>query len=158
MDAISDVRRLARLLASGFGTGYAPVAPGTAGSVAAALAGAGLMLCGPLALPLGALAASLGGLWSIRATGEADGDPGWVVIDEVAGQWITLLGLARPTPLGVAAALGVFRLLDVAKPGPIGWADRQRGPAGVMADDVIAGALGAGILRAVRRRFPQAFG
>jgi phosphatidylglycerophosphatase A len=152
------MNRFARLLASGFGLGRAPVAPGTVGSVAAAAAGAGLMLAGPLALPLGAMAASLLGVWAIGATGAADDDPGWVVIDEVAGQWITLLGLARPTPLGVLAALAVFRLLDVTKPGPVGWADRQRGAAGVMADDLIAGALGAGILWAVRSRFPRAVG
>lgn len=152
------MRRLARLLASGFGLGCAPVAPGTVGSAAAAAAGVGLMAAGPLGLPLGALAASLVGVWAIGASGEADDDPGWVVIDEVAGQWITLLGLARPTPLGILAALAVFRLLDVTKPGPIGWADRQRGAAGVMADDLIAGALGAGILWAVRMRFPHAFG
>lgn len=152
------MRRLARLLASGFGAGYVPLAPGTAGSAMAALAGAGLMRCDPRALPLAALAASLGGVWAIAATVPAADDPGWVVIDEVAGQWITLLGLARPTPVGVALALGVFRLLDVAKPGPIGWADRQGGAAGVMADDLIAGAFGAGLLWAVRRRFPRAFG
>ncbi|MGA9866242.1 MAG: phosphatidylglycerophosphatase A, partial [Acetobacteraceae bacterium] len=44
------------------------------------------------------------------------------------------------------------------KPGPVGWADRQHGAAGVMADDLIAGALGAGILWAVRTRFPLVFG
>ncbi len=151
--------RLARLVASGFGLGYTPViAPGTLASIAAALAGAGLMLASPLALQLGTLAASLGGVWAIGASVAADDDPRWVVIDEVAGQWITLFGLARPTPLGVLAALAVFRLLDVAKPGPIGWADRQSGAAGVMGDDLIAGALGAGILWALRTRFPHAFG
>ncbi|MEO9190563.1 MAG: phosphatidylglycerophosphatase A, partial [Acetobacteraceae bacterium] len=63
----------------------------------------------------------------------------------------------RPTPLGLLAALAVFRLLDIAKPGPIGWADRQGGAAGVMEDDLIAGALGAGILWAARSRFPTLF-
>lgn len=151
------MRRLARLLAGGFGVGCAPRAPGTAGSIAAVLAGAGLMTTGRLALPLAVVGASLGGLWAIAASGEAKDDPGWVVIDEVAGQWVTLLGLARPTPLGLLAAFAVFRLLDIAKPGPIGWADRQRWAAGVMADDLIAGALGAAILWAARSRFPTLF-
>ncbi len=150
------LRRLARLLASGFGVGYAP-ASGTVASALATLAGGGLMLANPLALPLAALVACLIGLWAIAATVPADDDPAWVVIDEVAGQWITLLGLARPTGPGLLFALAVFRLLDVAKPGPIGWADRQGGAAGVMADDLIAGALSAGIVWAVRTRWPQFF-
>ena len=149
---------LARLVASGLGSGYAPRAPGTAGSLLAVLTGAGLMLLPPWALPLAVLVASLAGLWAIRAAGVAeDGaheDPGWVVIDEVAGQWLALVGLARPTPLGLLAAFLLFRLLDIVKPGPVGWADRQGGAAGIMADDLIAGALAAGVLWAVQSRWP----
>ncbi|MGH7211663.1 MAG: phosphatidylglycerophosphatase A family protein [Acetobacteraceae bacterium] len=146
------------MLASGFGAGHVPVAPGTAGSIAAVLTGAGLMRLGPTALPLAVLGASFGGLWAVASSQEAHDDPGWVVIDEIAGQWITLLGLARPTPAGLLAAFAVFRLLDIVKPGPVGWADRQHGAAGVMAGDLIAGALGAGILLAARTRFPHLFG
>lgn len=142
MDALS--RRLARLAASGFGVGRAPAAPGTAASIIALLLGARLMHR-PRALRLAALGASLGGIWAVGASG-ATGDPGWVVIDEIAGQWITLLGLRRASPRGLLAALAVFRLLDIAKPGPIGWADRRSGPLGVMGDDVIAGATGAMVL------------
>jgi phosphatidylglycerophosphatase A len=140
---------LARLIAGGFGAGYAPRAPGTAGSLLALLLGALLMLASPAALPLAALAATLGGLWAIRAA-RVEGDPGWVVIDEVAGQWIAMLGLARPTWPGLLAAFLLFRLLDITKPGPIGWADRQGGAIGIMADDVIAGAAVAVILYAAR--------
>ncbi len=144
---------IARLIASGFGSGRAPQAPGTAGSLAALLIGAGLMWLSPAALPLAALLASLGGLWAIAAA-RVEGDPGWVVIDEFAGMWIAMIGLARPTPLGLLAAFLLFRLLDILKPGPIGWADRQGGAAGIMADDIIAGAIAAGVLWAVRSRFP----
>jgi phosphatidylglycerophosphatase A len=49
-------------------------------------------------------------------------------------------------------------LLDVAKPGPIGWADRQSGAAGIMADDVIAGVITAGILWAINSRWPTLLG
>ncbi|MCW3475466.1 phosphatidylglycerophosphatase A family protein [Limobrevibacterium gyesilva] len=143
----------ARMIASGFGTGYAPKASGTVGSFAALLLGAALMLASPLALPAAALLASLGGLWAIRAAGVRD-DPSWVVIDEFAGQWIALLPLAHPSPLGLLAAFLLFRLLDIAKPGPIGWADRQHGPVGVMLDDIIAGAIAAGILWAACSRWP----
>jgi phosphatidylglycerophosphatase A len=144
---------LARLIASGFGSGLAPKAPGTAGSLAAVLIGAALMWLSPAALPLAVLLASLGGLWAVSAA-RVDGDPGWVVIDEFAGMWIAMLGLARPTAIGLIAAFLLFRLLDIVKPGPVGWADRQKGAAGIMADDIIAGAIAAGILWAVRSRFP----
>ncbi|MBS0561421.1 MAG: phosphatidylglycerophosphatase A [Proteobacteria bacterium] len=165
------MKALAVAVASGLGSGYAPRAPGTAGSLLAVLTGAGLMLLpggmSPWALPLAVLAASLAGLWAIRTAGVGDGgaheDPGWVVIDEVAGQWLALVGLslaglAHPTPLGLLAAFLLFRLLDIVKPGPVGWADRQGGAAGIMADDLIAGALAAGVLWAAGSRWPWAFG
>lgn len=148
---------LARLIASGLGTGFAPRAPGTAGSLAAVIAGGLLLWWSPAALPAAAVAAVLLGIWAVAASRGGD-DPGWVVIDEVAGQWIALVGLARPTPLGLLAAFVLFRIIDVAKPGPVGWADRQHGPAGVMADDVIAGAIAAGILWAARSRWPELLG
>jgi phosphatidylglycerophosphatase A len=147
---------LAWLLASGFGLGRVPVSPGSAGSLLALVLGVPLMLV-PGGLAIGALVASLVGLWAIRAAGGED-DAGWVVIDEVAGQWLTLLGLARPTVVGLAAAFVLFRFVDIAKPGPVGWADRQKGAAGVMADDLIAGAISAGILWAVRSRWPWVLG
>ena len=148
---------LARLLASGFGAGFIPRAPGTAGAVLGLVLGIPLLLAPPGVLALGALLISLLGLWAIRA-GEVEGDPGWVVIDEVAGQLIALLGLDRPTPLGLVTAFALFRLLDIVKPGPVGWADRQGGAAGIMADDLIAGAIVAGILWAVGQRWPGLFG
>ncbi|MDE2199907.1 MAG: phosphatidylglycerophosphatase A [Rhodospirillales bacterium] len=147
----------ARLIASFFGSGYAPRAPGTAGTLAALVPGALMLALAPALLPLACLLACLGGLWAIRASAVA-GDPGWVVIDEAAGMWITLLGLSHASPLGLLAAFALFRLLDILKPGPVGWADRQPGAAGIMGDDVIAGALAAGILWAVGARFPGLFG
>ena len=104
-------------------------------------------------LPVAASAASVGGLWAVSAA-RVEGDPGWVVIDEVAGQWITLLGLTQVTPLGLLVAFALFRLLDVAKPGPVGWADRQHGPVGIMSDDIIAGTLAAGVIWAIRSWWP----
>lgn len=147
----------ARLIASGLGTGCVPVAGGTLASAVATLIGAGLMLWTPYTLPLAALLATFGGLWSVRAA-RVEGDPGWVVVDEFAGQWIAMLGLARVTPLGLLAAFLLFRFLDISKLGPVGWADRQHGAVGVMADDVIAGGIAAGILWAVRSRWPGVLG
>ena len=149
--------RFARLIASVGGAGFAPVAPGTVGSALALGLGALLLWGAPAALALAAVAAAVGGVWAIRAAG-VEGDPGWVVIDEVAGQWVALLGLGRVTPLGLLAAFLGFRLLDIAKPGPVGWADRQGGAGGIMADDLIAGALVAAVLWVVRVRWPLVLG
>ena len=140
-------RALARLVASGLGSGYAPVAPGTAGSLVAMALGVAMLHLAPAALPFAVIGATLAGLWAVRAAGVED-DPGWVVIDEFAGMWIAMLPLVDDAlgPLPLALAFAVFRAFDVLKPGPVGWADRQGGPAGVMADDVIAGALAAAVV------------
>ena len=141
--------RLWRFVAAGFGTGYAPVAPGTVGSAAAALTGALFLLASPWLLGLAALLAAIGGYWAVRRA-EVQGDPSWVVIDEFAGQWIALLGLARPSAIGLLVAFLLFRVLDITKLGPIGWADRQHGAFGVMADDIIAGVVAALLIVAGR--------
>jgi len=146
-----------RFVAAGFGTGFFPRAPGTAGALLGLVLGIPLLLAPPFVLSSAVLLVSLLGFWAIRSA-QIEGDPGWVVIDEIAGQWIALLGLARPTVLGLAAAFVLFRLFDIVKPGPVGWADRQGGAAGIMADDLIAGAIAAGILWAVRQRWPEILG
>jgi phosphatidylglycerophosphatase A len=149
--------KLARLVASGLGSGYASVAPGTVGSFVALILGAGLLLLSPALLAVAALLATLAGWWSVRAL-RLDDDPGWVVVDEFAGQWTAMLGLARPSLAGLAAAFALFRLLDITKPGPIGWADRRHDATGVMADDILAGAIAAGLLWAVRWLWPDVLG
>ncbi len=146
--------RLPVLVASGLGSGFSRVAPGTVGSLAALLPGILLSTHTSLLL-LCILAACAAGLWAIpRASGGAD--HGWVVIDEVAGQWITLLGVpalhlpVRSDAAWFVAAFLMFRLLDIVKPGPIGALDRRHDAFGVMADDVAAGMLGAILLVACR--------
>jgi phosphatidylglycerophosphatase A len=89
----------------------------------------------------------------VETRGKADHDPSEIVIDEVAGQWIALLPVmigashAGASVLalwpGWVLAFAAFRLFDITKPGPVGWADRQQGPLGVMLDDVIAGIMAA---------------
>jgi phosphatidylglycerophosphatase A len=147
---------LARLIASGCGCGFIPFAPGTAAAALAVLSGALLMQL-PYALAAAVLIATFGGLWATRAAKVA-GDPGWVVIDEFAGQWLALLGLEHASLTGLVAAFLIFRLLDIAKPGLIGWADRQGGTSGIMADDVIAGAITAAILWTISARWPELLG
>ncbi len=127
------------LVATWFGVGLIRRAPGTWGSLAALPCAVGLQFLGGPWLLAGATGlVSLAGVW-------ASGDPGAVVVDEVAGQWLALL----PLPLDLwwyAAAFALFRLFDIAKPWPIGWLDKNlHGGRGIMADDLAAG-LAAGAL------------
>jgi len=146
--------RLSRFIAAGFGTGYAPLAAGTVASAAAVVTGAGLLLLSPWLLALAATLATFGGYWAVKRAA-IKGDPGWVVIDEFAGQWITLLALARPTIPGLIVAFILFRLFDITKLGPVGWADRRHGAFGIMADDVIAGFIAAGLIVLLRLVRPE---
>ena len=152
--------KLSRLIASGFGCGFCPVAPGTAGSLAALVLGTLLMRLSPLALPAAIVLACGLGVWSVHTVGAGAADPGWIVIDEFAGQWIAMLPLVPLTfspkaIAGLAASFALFRLFDIAKPGPVGWADRRHDAVGVMADDVVAGAIAAAILWAILRLWPN---
>ena len=95
------------------------------------------------------------GWWATTAElrRSAETDPSWIVVDEVAGQWLALLPVVFGAAMnampylrlwpGWLAALLLFRLFDIWKPGPVGWADRQHGAFGVMLDDLIAGGLAA---------------
>ena len=124
-----------------------PAAPGTWGSLAALPVAWLLVSAGGVpALAAAAAAASLGGWWAsatyLRTSGSGD-DPGEVVIDEIAGQWIALL-FAPHTLTAYALAFALFRLFDIWKPWPVGWADRSLpGGLGVMADDLLAGVYAA---------------
>lgn len=145
-----------RAIATVFFVGHLRPAPGTWGSLAAIpLAWAVHVLGGFLALVLATLALVWLGWWAVtEATKDsADKDPSEIVIDEVAGQWIALWPVSLGAQVagagfwalwpGVLTAFLAFRLFDIWKPGPVGWADRQQGAFGVMADDMIAGWLAA---------------
>lgn len=130
-----------RLTASWFGAGFLPWAPGTWGSLAALpFAWAIVLLGGKLWLLAAAVAVFIVGcIAADRATRDGpERDPGWVVIDEVAGQWLTLLVLPLSLP-GFAIGFVLFRLFDIWKPWPIRWAERRYGGGfGIMIDDVLA--------------------
>jgi phosphatidylglycerophosphatase A len=134
------VGRLAALVATGLGSGYSPVAPGTAGSLV------GLALFWPLShlglpLQLGALALLVAvGIRSASslAAGVGRKDPGLVVVDEVAGMWTTLL-LLPFTPAVAAAAFVAFRIMDVFKPWPARQLEALPEGWGIMCDDLMAG-------------------
>ena len=144
----------ARWIASAGGIGRFPVAPGTAASLAALLTGVLVLRLDPRLLPFLILAACLIGTWAIHLS-QAEGDPGWIVIDEVAGQWIALMGLAHLTLYGAIAAFVLFRVFDIVKFGPVRWVERWPGAIGVMADDIVAGLIVAVILFVTTNLFPS---
>ena len=137
--------------------GLIPFASGTWGYLAAIPVAYAFHFIGgfPLLLVATVVAAVVGWYGTRVMTAEdPTQDPSYVVIDEVAGQWIALWPLSAglwfagaaphvfPWP-GWVAAFFLFRLFDIWKPGPIGWADRLKSPLGVMLDDLIAGAFTA---------------
>ena len=109
-----NLDRLARIVASGFGSGFFPVAPGTAGSLVALGIGAILLHFSVGLLVVACIAACAGGIRAVRRV-HAEADPGWVVIDEFAGQWIALLGLGQVSLPGAIAAFILFRFFDITK-------------------------------------------
>jgi phosphatidylglycerophosphatase A len=138
-------------LACGFGSGLAPVAQGTFGSLAALLP---WLLLRELPLPLYVLVLLLGfavGVWACNVASRALGvaDHRSLVWDEFIGQWVALLPLlVLPAPWWtIIVGFALFRLFDVWKPWPISWLDRRvKGGMGVMVDDVVAGVFAAIVL------------
>jgi phosphatidylglycerophosphatase A len=148
---------MTRFIATFGFVGLSPVAAGTCGALAALPVGYLLhLLGGPLLLAVGIAVAYGLGYWATRIeTFEQDDlDPSHIVIDEVVGQWIALMPLSAglwlagappqlfPWP-GWVSAFALFRLFDIWKPWPVSWADRRKGPTGVMLDDVLAGLMAA---------------
>jgi phosphatidylglycerophosphatase A len=140
-------KSLPRLLCSCGGIGYLTRAPGTLASLVAVGSGAAILAVGSqMTLLLASLVVFAIGWWACRHLPESGDDPGWVVIDEVAGQWLALACIPLTLP-GVLAAFLLFRLFDIRKPWPVSWADRQlAGPVGIMLDDMLAGLYAGGIL------------
>ncbi len=149
----------AQIIGTVFYVGYLKPASGTWGSLAAIpLAWFVWLIGGPVLLAVATAAAFFAGSWATRqiiATGD-NHDPSEVVIDELVGQWIALLPVGIGAAVmnasfwalwpGVLTAFVAFRLFDIWKPGPIGWADRRGDALGVMLDDVIAGLFAAVIV------------
>lgn len=145
------------LLATCIGAGLAPLAPGTVGSIP------GLMLFwalwatgGAYAAAAGALILAVAGTWAADRTSTAAGeeDPPIIVIDETAGQMVSLLFLAPTLPvLGLGFVL--FRLFDIIKPPPARQLERLPGGFGVMADDLAAGVYANLVLRGLIFCFPD---
>jgi phosphatidylglycerophosphatase A len=145
------VSRFARLLATWFYLGYAPKAPGTAGSLGA-LAIAWLLVYytsfPPWSFAVLAAVLLLPAIWSADVTARETGqkDPQIVVVDEVVGQWLTLAGAIRLNAKSWIIALILFRAFDMVKPSPVRQLERIPGGAGIVLDDVMAGVYAALVL------------
>lgn len=139
-------------IAAGFGAGLAPKAPGTFGSLLGLLIGCMLLwLGGHTALIIGLIIATLLGIYAIGKLPDATQDPGWIVIDEIAGQMLPLLALKNVSFWGALLAFLLFRLFDILKPGPVGWADKRKDEYGIMGDDLIAGMLALLVMLILRK-------
>ena len=136
-------------LVTWFGLGLLPKAPGTWGSLGALPCAWGLYALGGTGL----LILATGGLFfcglvavKVYLEDDTDSDPKEVVIDEVAGQWLTLIPVA-PDPILYTLGFLLFRVFDIIKPWPVGWADKNlKGAWGVMIDDILAGLYAAIII------------
>jgi phosphatidylglycerophosphatase A len=147
--------RIGVLLATVGGLGYAPIAPGTFGS-AAGVALYWFTRHWPVAWQLSLIAVvTIVGIWAstVAARHFDREDPGHVVIDEVAGQLVTLAF----TGAGAAAtvlAFFVFRIFDIVKPYPANRLEALHGGTGIMADDLMAGVYGCVVMHVVLRLVP----
>jgi len=154
--ARSALASVATAVATGFGSGYSPVAPGTAGSLV------GLLLFWPLRRLPGTFQVAVVavvffvGIAAATSVARRVGivDPGIVVVDEVVGMWASLLFL--PFTLGTAAAgFVLFRIMDVVKPYPARQLEDLPGGWGIMSDDLMAGVYANLVLRVVLLVWPQ---
>lgn len=150
-----DLTKWQHWLAVGFGSGLSPKAPGTVGTVAALPLVYGLSFL-PHGLSLLLLVvAGWFGCWLCEKVSRDIGadDHGAIVFDEIIGFALTMWAV----PLNewtLLLGFTLFRLLDIAKPGPIGWCDRHiGGGTGVMMDDIVAGILACGLMHGVLLAF-----
>jgi phosphatidylglycerophosphatase A len=148
-------------IATFFGAGLLKPGPGTWGSVAAALLWFAAATVGHLdgshllfaTAAAAALAIVLGiPAGTIVARESAREDPGHVVIDEVAGQWIALLACPPDWKHGLLALL-LFRIFDILKPPPARQLERLPGGWGILLDDVAAGIFALVVLQLARHWF-----
>lgn len=147
---------LPMLIGTGFGSGFSPVAPGTAGALLAFgvwyalsfLVSASVLLWLTVVL---ALVFTVAGVWAANRLEQAWGeDPSSVVVDEMVGCWITLLAAPAGHLWYGLAAFGLFRLFDIWKPLGIRRMENLPGGIGVMMDDVLSGVYGFIVLIVAR--------
>ena len=145
-----------KFVSTWFYSGLSPKAPGTCGSLAAlpfiyALA----WWKGAWAVFAFAAVITIVGIYVSDAYAKRLGkkDPGLIVIDEVAGQSITLIAAGTNLALFMVGFL-LYRLFDITKPWPVSWADQKvRGGLGIMLDDIIAGIISGVLLYFIKAQY-----
>jgi phosphatidylglycerophosphatase A len=145
------VNRVAVAVATCLGCGYFPWGPGTVGSLVAIIIAVILHFsagAGRPALLIATLVLLAPAIWASTQTARLHGrkDPSVVVIDEVLGQWVTLLGATALRWKSFCAAFLLFRLFDIWKPWPVRNFEKLPEGVGIVADDLAAGIYGALIL------------
>ncbi|TNF48609.1 phosphatidylglycerophosphatase A [bacterium] len=146
---------MTRIFATGLGAGYSPFAPGTVGTLVAIPLFVILSNWGSTGVLIGLVIITLMGIPLASRMEEltATKDPGRVVIDEIAGYLVAMLG-SPPDLIHILAGFLLFRFFDILKPPPIRYLERAFfSGLGVMADDLMAGAYAWGVLRLLERFF-----
>lgn len=153
---LQDMRSPVNFLALGFGSGLAPVAPGTFGTLPALVLWIGLSQL-PVSVYIIVIALmAVAGVWICQKASEESGhhDHGSIVWDEIVGYLVAVVAI----PFSLTAmliAFCLFRFFDIVKPWPVSWADKKLGGGfGIMFDDVLAGLMCCAILHLLHRFFP----
>jgi phosphatidylglycerophosphatase A len=149
------MKSIAWAIATWFGCGRWPWGPGTAGAVGGLIFAAAFVWLGfgqPWHLSILAIACTPIGIWASTATARSAGkkDPGFIVVDEVLGQWLTLAAAPAYEWQWILAAFVLFRFFDIAKPWPVRKFELLPEGTGIVADDLAAGVYGALVLLGVR--------
>lgn len=133
------------IIATGFGSGFSPIAPGTAGAALACLIWWALSLCLPaqgllVATALLVVVFTIAGVWAANRLEPYWGeDPSRIVVDEMVGVWIPLLAADADNLWYAVAAFVLFRFFDILKPLGIRRMEALPGGIGVMMDDILSG-------------------
>ena len=144
------------IIASGFGSGFSPFAPGTAGALVAVIIWTVLFYVIPFNLLLVVTSLLIvlftaAGIWSAdKLESEWGKDPSKVVVDEMVGVWIALLAVPVGNVWYILFAFLLFRFFDIFKPLGIRKMEQLEGGIGVMADDILAGIYSFLLLMGVR--------
>ncbi|MCD7898649.1 MAG: phosphatidylglycerophosphatase A [Bacteroides sp.] len=148
--------KIQKIIATGFGSGLIPFAPGTMGALLATI------IWGILSLLLSfnllwwitialIVVFTFAGIWATNALEKIWGeDPSRVVVDEMVGVWIALLGVAEGNLYQIVIAFVLFRLFDIFKPFGIRKMESLKGGLGVMMDDILAGIYSLILLVCIR--------
>lgn len=144
------------IIGTGFGSGFSPWAPGTAGALLATLVWLGLSYwvspyCLLWTTVIFILLFTVAGVWAANRLEPYWGeDPSRVVVDEMVGVWVALLAAPAGYVWYAAGAFALFRLFDIFKPLGIRKMEQLPGGIGVMMDDILAGVYSFVVLLAIR--------